>query len=176
MNEILKGLLPTLASAVLGPLGGVAVAAIGKVLGIDHATTESVSKAFQDGKITPDQLSELKKLELQYQNEEKERGFRYADLEFKDREGNRKDTDSARLMQMATRSIFPAVLSTGITIGFFGVLGWMLYDPNVVNSPPLLIMLGALGTAFAQVINYWLGSTQTSQTKTAMIATAGPVK
>ena len=176
MNEILRSLVPTLASAVLGPLGGVAVAAIGKVLGIDNATTESVSKAFQDGKITPDQLAELKKLELQYQNEEKERGFKYSELEFKDREGDRRDTQDARNMQISNKSAFPAILSAGITVGFFGVLGWMLYDPNVVNSPPLLIMLGSLGTAFAQVINYWLGSTRSSQNKDVMLAQTAPVK
>ena len=169
MNDILKALAPTLASAVLGPLGGVAVSAIGKIFGIDNATTESVSKAFQDGKLTPDQLAEIQKLELQYQNDEKERGFRYAELEYK-------NTDSARQMQIVTKSPFPAILSGGITLGFFGILGWMLYDPNVVNSPPLLIMLGSLGSAFGAVINYWLGSTKGSQDKDHVIANSIPAK
>lgn len=168
MNDILKALAPTLASAVLGPLGGVAVAALGKIFGIDNATTESVSKAFQDGKLTADQLAEIQKLELQYQNDEKERGFRYAELEYK-------NTDSARQMQIFTKSPFPAILSGGITLGFFGILGWMLYDPNVVNSPPLLIMLGSLGSAFGAVINYWLGSTKGSQDKDHMIANSMPI-
>lgn len=169
MNDILKALAPTLASAVLGPLGGVAVAAIGKVLGIDSATTESVSKAFQDGKITPDQLAELKKLELQYQNEEKERGFKYSELEFKDH-------DSARQMQISTHSTTPAVLTYMITCGFFGVLGWMLYDPNVVNSPPLLIMLGSLGTAWTAACAFWFGTTYGSGRKNVMLAQSTPLK
>lgn len=169
MNEILRSLVPTLASAVLGPLGGVAVAAIGKVLGIDNATTESVSKAFQDGKITPDQLAELKKLELQYQNEEKERGFKYSELEFKDH-------DSARQMQASTHSTTPAVLTYMITCGFFGVLGWMLYDPNVVNSPPLLIMLGSLGTAWTAACAFWFGTTYGSGRKDIMLSQSSPIK
>lgn len=169
MNDILKALAPTLASAVLGPLGGVAVAAIGKVLGIDNATTESVSKAFQDGKITPDQLAELKKLELQYQNEERERGFKYSELEFKDH-------DSARQMQASTHSTTPAILTYMITCGFFGVLGWMLYDPNVVNSPPLLIMLGSLGTAWTAACAFWFGTTYGSGRKDVMLAQAAPLK
>lgn len=169
MNDILKALAPTLESAVLGPLGGVAVAAIGKVLGIDNATTESVSKAFQDGKITPEQLAELKKLELQYQNEEKERGFKYSELEFKDH-------DSARQMQISTHSTTPAILTYMITCGFFGVLGWMLYDPNVVNSPPLLIMLGSLGTAWTAACAFWFGTTYGSGRKDVMLAQSAPIK
>jgi len=59
MADFLKLVTPTLASAVLGPLGGVAVAAIGHILGISDATTEKVAQAFQDGKITPEQLAEI---------------------------------------------------------------------------------------------------------------------
>jgi membrane protein DedA with SNARE-associated domain len=79
-------------------------------------------------------------------------------------------------MQKTTRSAFPAVLSSGITLGFFGVLGWMLYDSSVVNSPPLLIMLGSLGAAFGAVVNFWLGSTAGSAQKTQLLAQAGAAK
>jgi hypothetical protein len=65
MGDFLKLVAPTLASTVLGPLGGVAVAAIGHILGISDATTEKVAQAFQDGKITPEQLAEIRKLEMQ---------------------------------------------------------------------------------------------------------------
>ena len=69
MNNFLKTIAPTIASALLGPLGGVAVAALGNILGISDATTETISAAFTDGKITPDHLAEIRKLELQYKNE-----------------------------------------------------------------------------------------------------------
>lgn len=167
MNDFLKSFAPTLASALLGPLGGVAVAAIGSALGISDATTAQVSKAFEDGKITPDQLSEIKKLELQYQNEEKERGFKYSELEFKDR-------DSARVMQESTHSRTPAILTYLITLGFFGILGWMLYDDSVVNSPPLLIMLGSLGTAWTGACAFWFGTTSGSQRKDVLLAQSAP--
>lgn len=167
LMSILSTVAPTVASAFLGPLGGVAVAAIGKIIGVDNATVQTVSKAFEDGKITPEQLAEIKKLELQYQNDEKERGFKYAELEYK-------NTDSARNMQVVTHSTFPAMLSGGITIGFFGVLAWMLYDPAVVNSPPLLIMLGSLGAAFGAVVNFWLGSTKESANKNILLAQSVP--
>ena len=169
MGDFLKGLAPTIASALLGPLGGVAVAAIGKIIGVDNATVNTVTKAFEDGRITPEHLAAIKELELHYLNEEKERGFRYADLEFKDR-------DSARQMQISTQSSTPTILTYMITIGFFGVLGMMMYDDSVVNSPPLLIMLGSLGTAWTGCIAFWFGTTQGSQNKDRLLFNAQPTK
>ena len=161
MNEFLSGIAPTLASAILGPLGGVAVSALGKIFGIDGATTAEVAKVFQDGKLTPEQLSAIKALEMKYQAEEKERGFRYADLEYK-------STVDARDMQKVTKSYFPATLSTFVTVGFFSILITMLvwdYKP----TEPLLVMLGALGAAFAAVVNFWLGSSAGSQRKSELL-------
>jgi hypothetical protein len=163
MNDFLKGIAPTLASALLGPLGGVAVAAIGKVLNIDNATTETVAKVFEDGKLTPEQVANIRALEIDFKKHESELGFRYADLEFK-------NTDSARKMQIETKSVFPALLSSFITIGFFGILGWMLYDDNIANSEPVLIMLGSLGAAFGAVCNFWLGTSHSSQVKNSLIS------
>ena len=161
MNEFLSGIAPTLASAILGPLGGVAVSALGKIFGIADATTAEVAKVFQDGKLTPEQLSAIKALEMKYQAEEKERGFRYAELEYK-------STVDARDMQKVTKSYFPATLSTFVTVGFFSILITMLvwdYKP----TEPLLVMLGALGAAFAAVVNFWLGSSAGSQRKSELL-------
>ena len=112
LGSFLSGIAPTVASALLGPLGGVAVAGLTKILGIDGGTVADVTKAISDGKITPEQMAEIKKLELQYQSDEKERGFRYSELEFKDR-------DSARQMQIVTHSSTPTVLTYMVTVGFF---------------------------------------------------------
>jgi hypothetical protein len=169
LSGFLSGLAPTLASALGGPLFGVAVAGLTKILGIDGGTVADVTKAISDGRVTPEQVAEIRKLELQYQSDEKERGFRYSELEFKDR-------DSARQMQMTTKSTTPTVLTYMITTGFFAILGLMLYDDTVVNSPPLLIMLGSLGTAWTGCIGYWFGTTSGSIAKTNLLAASAPVK
>ena len=169
MNDFLMKIAPTVASALLGPLGGVAVAGITKILGIDGGTVADVTKAISDGRVTPEQVAEIRKLELQYQADEKERGFRYSELEFKDK-------DSARQMQIATKSSTPTVLTYMITVGFFSILGLMLYDETVVNSPPLLIMLGSLGTAWTGCISYWFGTTSGSIQKTNLLAASAPTK
>ena len=169
LASIFATLAPTVASALLGPLGGVAVAAISKIIGIGDGKVESITEAFNSGKITPDQLSEIKKLELQYQNDEKERGFKYEELVFK-------DIASARDMQIATKSPVPAALTFFVTLGFFGILGWMMYDNSVKDSPPLLIMLGQLSAGWAAVIAYWFGSTRGSHDKDVLLANSTQVK
>lgn len=168
MEEILGKLAPTIASALLGPFAGFAVAGLGKIFGIDNATQESVAKIITDGKMTPEQLAAIQKLELEYQDHEAERGFKYSELEFK-------NTADARAMKVATGSYFPEILSTFVTLGFFGILGWMLFDDNVVNSEPILIMLGSLGAAFGAVINYWLGSNKGSDRTKELLAQSAPI-
>ena len=168
METFLRTLAPTLASALLGPLGGVAVAGLGKIFGIDGATTADITKAISEGKITPEQLAEIKMLELKYQAEEEERGFRYAELEFK-------DTASAREMQIGTKSHVPAVLTYLITVGFFGILGYMM-SGSYRSSEPLLVMLGSLGTAWTACVSFWFGSSHGSAQKTALLAQADAVK
>jgi len=158
-KETILNLAPTVATALGGPLAGVAVSALGKVFGISNATTELVADVINSGKLTPDQISEIKKLELQFQNDEAERGFKYAEIAYK-------NTQGARDMQIATRSKVPAVLSVLITLGFFGILIGMMWGKlTTTDNQALLIMLGALAAAWGAIVNYWFGSSHGSQTK-----------
>lgn len=163
MNDFLLNIAPTVASALLGPLGGIAVAGLGKIFGIDGATQKDITKAITDSKITPDQLAEIQKLELQFKADEAERGFKYSELEFK-------DTDSARKMQMAVASNVPPMLAGVVTVGFFGILGLMIFDKSLSPTEPLLVMLGSLGTAWTMIIGFYFGSSHGSQAKDALLA------
>lgn len=88
--DTIETLAPTVATALGGPLAGAAVSALGSIFGMSQPTQDNISKMFEDGKLTADHLAEIRKLELQYQNDEKERGFKYADLAFQDRDSARK--------------------------------------------------------------------------------------
>jgi hypothetical protein len=162
----LKSLAPTVASAFLGPLGGVAVAAVGNLLGVSDATQSKIADAIQSGQMTPEQVSKLKELELQYKNDEAERGFKYSELEFKDR-------DSARDMQTSVRSWVPPTLAMCITAGFFGILGAMLLG-YAKQSNELMIMLGSLGTSWTGIIAFYFGSSVGSKEKTALLYQSTP--
>ena len=168
MTEFLKAFAPTVASALLGPLGGTVISGIGSILGLSEPTKQTIADAFTAGQLTPEQISQIKALELQLQAEEKERGFRYAELEFK-------NTQGAREMLASTRSLTPSILTYLVTAGFFGVLASLMVTEGKA-SEPLLVMLGSLGTAWAACINFWFGTTAGSQAKTAIIAQSEPVK
>ena len=166
--DTLKSLAPTVMSALAGPLAGTALTAIGDVFGITTPTQAKIAEKIEQGTLTPDQLSQAKAIELEYQKHETELGFQYADLEFKDREG-------ARTMQVATQSSVPAVLTYLVTLGFFGVLGYMI-SSDYKASEPLLVMLGSLGTAWVAVVTFWFGSSHGSMQKTNLLAQAESLK
>ena len=166
-KDTILAIAPTIATALGSPLAGAAVSAIGKILGIDNATTELVADVINSGKLTPEQISEIKKLELQYQNDEKERGFKYAELQFKDIQG-------ARDMQVATNSNVPPLLALLVTVGFFGILIFMVTAGSYKPTEPLLVMLGSLGTAWTMIIGFYFGSSHGSQAKDHIIANSTP--
>lgn len=163
----LKTLVPTVATALGGPLAGIAVEVVGKALGV---APDKLEETLQAGKLSGDQLLALKQAELELIAKEKELGFRFAELDVRDRE-------SARSMLTAVRSRVPALLSVGVTLGYFGILiGMMMGGLKVSDSQALLIMIGQLGTAWGMIMAFWFGSTRASEDKTTMLARAQPIK
>lgn len=165
----LKTIAPLIGTALGGPLGGAAASFIADKLGIESKTIEAVTEVLNSGKMTPEQISGVKLAELDFQKFLEGNKIKLEDIASQDRV-------SARGMQRETRSNTPAVLTYIITIGFFGVLGLMFYDESVVNSSPLLIMLGSLGTAWTGCIAFWFGTTANSGSKDRMLANSVPVK
>ena len=79
---------------------------------------------------------------------------------------NVKNTDSARQMQIATRSPMPAILSAVTVVGFFGLLiGSALGYMKLTGSDVMMLLLGVLARETASVYNFWLGSSNSSQQK-----------
>ena len=158
----LKTLAPMVGTALGGPLGGAAAAFIADKLGLESKTIEAVSEVLNSGKLTPEQISGLKLAEIDFQRFLEQNKIDLAKLDVD-------NTKDARDMQKQTRSNYPAILSTFVTLGFFGILGSMLvmeYSP----TDSLLIMLGALGAAFGAVVNFWLGSSNGSALKSDLLA------
>ena len=174
LGSFLEKVAPTVLSAFLGPFSGLAVAGLTKILGIDGGTVADVTKAISDGRVTPEQVAEIRKLELQYQADEKERGFRYAELEFKTKELDSKDLAGAHQMQIATKSTTPTILTYLLTTGFFLTLYMVMKHPELKESAPLMIMLGALGAEFTSACKFWFGTTSNSLNKTNLLAQSQP--
>ena len=162
-EDTLKVLAPTVASALLGPLGGAAVAAIGSIFGMSEPTSDKISKMFSDGQITPDHLAEIRKLEMQYQNDEKERGFKYAELAYK-------DVASARQMQIATNSVTPTILSYGVLLAGGAMMASVLFGYAKVDSVLAGTLIGYAVSEMKSVLQYWFGSSSGSKDKDQIIA------
>lgn len=161
--ETLKSLAPTVATALGGPLAGAAVSALGSILGVPDATQATIANLFKDGQLTADHLAQIRKLELDYQNQEKERGFKYAELEFKNQ-------DSARQMQMVTHSRMPAILTIMVTIGFFGILSLLFFHPELKGNEIVMMMVGQLSAVWAGCVAFYTGTTFGSANKNALLA------
>jgi len=176
MNDILKsflgGIAPTVASALLGPLGGVAVAGITKILGIDGGTVADVTKAISDGRVTPEQVAEIRKLEMQFQSEENERGFRYSELEFKDRDSARKaNVEGGTQVHMFWLSVILLIITMGCEIGvlFYG------YPDDKIPEMVVGRILGLMDAVCMMVLAYHYGTTSNSMAKTNLLAASTPV-
>lgn len=160
-KSVVSAVAPILGTALGGPLGGMAVAAIGNALGMDKPTEEAISATLQGA--SPDMLLKLKQADQDFEKQMKSLDIDLEKIQAEDR-------DSARKMQVSTRSIAPALLAGLITVGFFGILlglmaGWLKLEDN--NE--LLILLGALASSWGAVVNFYYGSSQQSHMQTRIL-------
>jgi hypothetical protein len=165
MNWLLQ-IAPTVASALGGPLAGLAVTALSKALGV---APHEVNDMIQSNKLNADQIAQVKLAEIELKQQEETLGLKFAELETQDRV-------SARNMEMSTQSIIPSVLATVTTIGFFGILILLFFNKVDPSNNALMIMLGSLGTAWTGVIGFYFGSSHGSQMKDQMMFNNKPQK
>jgi Glycosyl hydrolase 108 len=94
------------------------------------------------------------------------------------------DTEGARSFALnLTRAGGPMIwgslgISFIVAVAFVGILGWMSYKPDAFAIDPqknaaglqlMNITFGALTAAFATVVSFWLGSSQSSRSKDAAV-------
>ena len=158
--NLVRTVAPTIASAVGGPLAGMATRAISEALlgkpdGSEQELAEAAAKA------TPEQLLALKQAENEFAVKMRELDI---DLE---RIAN-EDRNSARHREIQTKDWTPRVLAGLITSGYFGALFYMLVNglPQHGGSEAMLVMLGTLGTAWGGIVAYYFGSSAGSKEKT----------
>jgi len=161
----LKTIAPTIATAIGGPLGGLAYEAISKVLGISQ---DDAKKMLDDGKLTADQIASVQQAEIALKAKAQELGLDFEQLAVQDRK-------SAREMQTNTHSFIPPALAIMVTLGFFGILVGLMME-TFKTSDALLLMLGSLGTAWTAIMSFYFGSSAGSQAKDAMLHKSSPLE
>lgn len=172
-KSVVRIVAPALATALGTPLAGVATKVIADALlggdSPDEITEETLAQAVRNA--TPDQLIELKKAAMQFESDMARLGVDIAKIEAGDRA-------NARQREIATGDVWtPRVLAGFVTLGFFGILFWILNNgvPET-GGDALLVMLGSLGTAWIGCMTYYYGSTSGSAKKTDLIARAEALK
>ena len=163
--EWLKTVAPTIATALGGPLAGMAVSAVAKAIGVSPDEVQSV---ISSGKLTAEQVASIQLAELELKKQAQSMNLDFAKLIAEDKQ-------SARDMQIATKSWIPALLAVFVTIGFFGILLGLMTE-HFKTSDALMLMLGSLATAWTGVMAFYFGSSASSQAKTELLAKSEPAK
>lgn len=157
--NLVKTVAPSIATAVGGPLAGMATkmiseALLGKPDGTEAELVEAAAKA------TPEQLLALKQAEQDF-------AIKMRELDIDLERISNEDRNSARNREIKTKDLTPRFLAAAVTFGFFGVLSWMIANGLPANGgEAMLVMLGTLGTAWGAIISYYFGSSAGSREKT----------
>lgn len=163
-GQALATFAPTIATALGGPLAGLAVSKLESVFGIAPSATDKQSQIEASlAAATPDQILALQKAEDDFK-------VQMQTLKISEEQLVYNDIASARAREVAVKDRTPAILAGAVTLGFFSVLGVMLANgiPKA-GGDALLVMLGALGAAWTSIVSYYYGSSSGSAAKTDTI-------
>lgn len=165
LKDVLATVAPTLATALGGPLAGVAARTLAdKWLGREGADPAEIEAALAAAQ--PADLVRLREIEAEFRAEMQQAGVELERVAAGDR-------DSARQRQAAMKDWTPSVLGLAIILGFFGVLAYLFrFGLPAEGEEVLLLMVGALGAMTAQVGNFFFGSSVGSKSKDGTIERA----
>ena len=157
MNDLLnllKGIAPTLATAVAGPLGGAAVSAIANRLGVGDSV-EAVAKAIAGD---PAAAAKLQELELEYAKLDMANTANARDMNAKIQES----VNAAWIAKNAAYILDFAIVSATI------IMTWIVFFKGVPseNKEIAYMAIGSLITMCGTVLNFHRGSSAGSKSKT----------
>ena len=149
IKNIVGAVAPTLGTALGGPLGGAAASAIASVLGCD-TDARSLEKALSQA--TPEQLTEIKKAELDFEARMKELDVDLYALQTQ-------DTADAR--KHFAKDWTARFLAISLCLLFAGYIVLVTVLPPDQNSDAIInLILGSITGSFSTVIAFYFGSSQ----------------
>lgn len=161
------------AAPILGTLlGGPAGAAVGGLIASALGTSTDpadVAQALQN----PDAAIKLREIESKRQTDLQALAVDMAKAEIA---ASTADRASAREREAKTGdTLTPRTLALLVTLGFFGVLGYLLAAGKPQHGgDALLVMLGSLGAAWTAIVAYYFGSSAGSAAKTEILRRGSP--
>ena len=140
---------PLLGSVIAGPAGTIIGQVVADMFGGDINDPDDILKRIRND---PESAIKLRQIQADEAVNLQRFAFLQAELAVK-------NTVDARANNVASKTVFPEVISVMILIGFFGCVYWIaVYPQENFDKDILNILLGVIGSAFAAVVNYWLGS------------------
>jgi hypothetical protein len=166
-GPLLGSVAPSLATALGGPLAGMATKALSlALLGNEDGSEDDLQTALRTA--SPEQLATVKKIDADFKVQMKSLDIDLAALAVDDRK-------SAREMQRETRDWLPRLLALFITGGYFGIIGWVLYGGLPMNGSEILLMLlGTLTAGWSGVMAFYFGASASDMTKDKMLYNSTP--
>ena len=154
---------PILGTLLGGPGGAAVGSLIASALGTGAEPAE-VSAALA----SPEAAVKLREIESRRQVELEALAVDFAKAQLA---ASTADRASAREREVKTGDTFtPRLLALLVTVGFFGVLGYLLAAGKpAAGGDALLVMLGSLGAAWTAIVAYYFGSSAGSAAKTELL-------
>lgn len=173
LKQILGAVVPTIATALGGPLAGAAVSMVTEKLGLTPEATataeqkeNAVVEALQNG--GPEAWAKLKEAEHDFKIKMKELNIDVEQI-------HQADRASARQRQIALKDKAPVILAS-VIMGMFTtvlILQFMIVFQQLIIEPASLrgldISFGILGGAVIAVVQYYFGSSSSSARKTELM-------
>jgi|ERR1700722_2774346 len=165
-KQVLATVAPLLGTAVGGPLGTVAGALISKALGTKPGDSAAANAALLSA--NPETLLKLQQGNQEFKEHMAQLGVTEDQLKFA-------DVQSARSMEIATRSMTPTILSYAVlSAGLAAFLGTIFGIVHIPADNATAAIFGSaltyLVTESKAVLGYWFGTTQDSGKKSDALA------
>lgn len=161
---ILKGAAPAIATALVNPGAGAALALrtlSGALLKHENGTEEQVAAAVAGA--TPEQLERMAQADRDFSIRLVELAASFEKIEADDRA-------NARAMQSANHSIVPDVITYSFIILFAGALVALIWIPvPAENKVQVDAMVETLKLLNMTAVGFWLGGSVGSRTKDAVL-------
>jgi hypothetical protein len=167
-GPLLRQIAPTIATALGGPVAGMAVRALSiGLLGREDGTADDLAAVLAAA--TPDQVTEIKRIDSDFQIKMKQLDIDLEALVVADRK-------SAREMQMALRTNLVPSMAIFILCSFVAVTVATLLGYTKVDSVLAGTLIGYLSAKAEQVISFYFGSSNSSQNKDMLLYNSTPMK
>jgi len=163
-KDVVRQVAPGLAGLFGGPLAATAVGALSQVLlGKPNGSEEELALAI--GGASPEVIAKVREAEANLRGKLADAGVRLEEIAGADRA-------SARDMAKATGLTPQVVLSVIFLSGYFVLVGaLMLKDIQIATElyEIFLLLIGVITASVPQILNFWFGSSRSSQAKDDVI-------